>query len=333
MTVDIGITGTGSYLPTEIVSSADLQREITRSSGLKLPDGLIRLVTGIDRRRVADASQDSSTLAIAAGQRALATAGLDATDIDLLVFASASRDMIEPATAHIVQEALGTSAHAFDLTNACNSFINGIDVARSMIMASRARRALVVTGETPTRAMRRNPKDIKQFRDSFAGYTFGDAGAAVVLEQVTSGGITYIDSLTHSEYWDIGGLAGGGSRHPRGDEYTYFQADSGRLRKIFEQVGPQVIKSMLADTGMDWPDFRYVLAHQVTLPYVHRLSEITAVPMDKLVVTIPELGNVASATLGIQLDRVYSRLEPGDRVFFIGLGAGISFATMVLEKS
>jgi 3-oxoacyl-(acyl-carrier-protein) synthase III len=333
MIVRVGITATGSFLPAAVLSSADLQREITQGSDLKLPDGVISRVTGINERRVAAPREYASTLAIGAGQHALAAAGLGPVDIDLLLFASATRDMAEPATAHIVQEGLGTTAHALDVTNACNSFVNGIDVARAMIIAGRARRALVVTGETPTRAVYRRPTSITQFRDGFAGYTFGDAGAAVVVEPVANGGITSIDSVTHSEYWNIGGIAGGGSRQPRGDEYTYFSADSNRLRKIFEQVGPQVIKNMLVSAGLEWPDFRYVLAHQVTLPYVHRLAEVTGAPMDKLVLTIPELGNIASATLGLQLDRIYSRLEPGDRVLLIGLGGGISIMTMVLEKS
>jgi acyl-CoA:acyl-CoA alkyltransferase len=328
-----GITAAGSYLPADVLSSSEMQREIEQDSGLELPDNLVRRVTGIHERRIASPQQYASTLAIGAAERALAAASLEPADVDLLVFASASRDRVEPATAHIVQAALGTIGHALDVSNACNSFINGIDVARAMILARRARRALVVTGETPTRVMRRAPASLAQFRNSFAGYTFGDAGAAVIVEEVASGGITYIDSMTHSEYWDIGGIAGGGSMHPRGDDYTYFEGNASKLSNIFEQVGPQLMKTMFTQTGMDWTDFRYALVHQVTMPYLLRFAEVTGAPMDKLVVTVPELGNVASATLGIQLDRIFARLAPGDRVFLFGLGGGISLMTMVWEKS
>jgi 3-oxoacyl-[acyl-carrier-protein] synthase-3 len=182
--------------------------------------------------------------------------------------------------------------------------------------------------------MRPRPVSYTQFRDSFAGYTFGDAGAAVVVEEVPSGGITHVNSVTHSEYWDVGGISGGGSRHPRGDdEYTYFRCENTKLQKIFEQNTPKLLKSMFIDAGMNWADFRYVLAHQVTLPYVLRFAELTGAPMDKLVLTIPELGNVASATLGVQLDRIHSRLVPGDRICLIGIGGGISVMIMVWEKS
>jgi 3-oxoacyl-(acyl-carrier-protein) synthase III len=329
----VGITATGSYLPTRSVSSDELQREVAQGSGLKLPEGIIKRVTGIAERRVTSSLEYASTLAIEAGKRALQAAGLTAVDIDTLLFASASRDMVEPATCHIVQQALGATAHALDINNACNSFINGTDIARSMILAGRARRVLVVTGETPTRTMRTRPENYRQFRDSFAGYTFGDAGSALIVEQVPRGGITYVDSITHSEYWNVGGIIGGGSRHPRGDEYSYFQSDGVELRKIFERIGPQIIKDLFARTEMSWADFRYVLAHQVTLPYLRRFAEVTGAPTDKLIETVSYLGNVGSATLGIQLDQIQSHLAPGDRVLLIGLGGGISVMLMVWEKS
>ncbi|MGW5847730.1 3-oxoacyl-ACP synthase III family protein [Streptomyces sp. NPDC055254] len=328
-----GITGVGTLLPEEALSSADLQREVALRSGLALAPNLLTQATGILSRRVAGEGVYASTLAAGAARRALAAAGLGPLDIDLLLFASASRDMVEPATAHIVQAELGSQAHALDVTNACNSFVNGIDLARSMILAGRARRALVVTGETPSRAVRRNPADFAQFRRGFAGYTFGDAGAAVVVEAVERGGILDVDSETHSRHWEVGGIPGGGSRHPRGDEHTWFRGDGRELRGVFEKVGTAVIDRTLHRTGLDWDGFAKVLVHQVTVPYLERFAELTGVPAGKLVVTVPELGNVASASIGIQLDRVFGALAPGEKVMFVGLGGGVSIMTMVWEKS
>ncbi|MEU7555725.1 3-oxoacyl-[acyl-carrier-protein] synthase III C-terminal domain-containing protein [Streptomyces sp. NPDC044571] len=328
-----GITAVGSFLPEEARSSDALQREVARRSGLALPPRLLTQATGILSRRVAGEGVYASTLAAGAGRRALAAAGLTPPDIDLLLFASASRDMVEPATAHIVQAELGTRAHALDVTNACNSFVNGIDLARAMVLAGRARRALVVTGETPSRAVQYEPADFAELRSGFAGYTFGDAGAAVVVEAVERGGILDVDSETHSEHWEVGGIPGGGSRHPRGDAYTYFRGDGNELRGVFEKVGTAVIDRTLHRTGMDWADFAKVLVHQVTVPYLERFAELTGVPAGKLVVTVPELGNVASASIGVQLDRVYGELSPGERVLCVGLGGGISIMTMVWEKS
>jgi acyl-CoA:acyl-CoA alkyltransferase len=329
----VGITAAASALPDREVETAQLQRQVAADSGLRLPDGMFEQLTGVQRRRIARDDEYASTLAIAAARRALDDAGLDPLDVDLLLFASASRDFVEPATAHVVQAALGGRAHALDVTNACNSFVNCIDLARAMILAGRARRALVVTGETPTRAMRPRLDGMAQARSAFAGYTFGDAGAAVLVEPVASGGILDVDAETHSEHWAVGGIFGGGSRHPRGDEHTYFTGDGHRLRGVFEKIGPGLLERVNHRCGMGFDDYAYVLVHQVTLPYLHRFVEVTGVPPEKLVVTVDSLGNVASATLGVQLAEIRGRLSPGDRVLLVGLGGGVSLMTMVWEAS
>ena len=329
----VGITAAASWLPEREVTTDDLQERVAVASGLPLPAGMFAQTTGIDRRRVAADDEYASDLAIGAARRVLADAGLDPLDVDLLLFASATRDMVEPATAHVVQAALGGRAHALDVTNACNSFLNGIDLARSMILAGRARRALVVTGETPTRAMRPRLDGMAQARTAFAGYTFGDAGAAVLIEPVAAGGILDVDVETHSEHWDAGGIPGGGSRHPRGDEHTYFAGDGHRLRGIFEKIGLGLIDRVNHRLGATFDDYARVLVHQVTVPYLDRFVEMTGVPPDKLELTVPWLGNVASATLGVQLARIRPELAAGDRVLLVGLGGGVSLMTMVWEVS
>ncbi|MFK3978797.1 3-oxoacyl-ACP synthase III family protein [Micromonospora sp. NPDC050397] len=290
-------------------------------------------MTGIDTRHVAGPDEHPSTLAVRAGRAVLDKAGIAPSDIDLLIFASASRDVAEPATAHLVQADLGTRAHTFDLANACNSFLNGIDTARAFILAGRARRALVVTGETPTRAMRMRVSGVEQIRSSFAGYTFGDAGAAVLVEEVPAGGILDVHTATFSEHWTAGGIAGGGARHPRDEEHTYFHGDGRELRAVFERIGLDVLREVRDRTGFSWADYERVLVHQVTLPYLTRFVELTGVPKEKLVVTVPRLGNIASATMGVQLAQIDQELTRGSRVLFVGLGGGVSMMTMVWEKS
>ncbi|MBO4208979.1 3-oxoacyl-ACP synthase III family protein [Micromonospora echinofusca] len=329
----VGITAVGVSLPEQVVRTVDLQQRVAEASGLALPAGLFSMMTGVEQRRMAGDDEYASTLAVRAARQALDAAGVTAQDVDLLLFASASRDMVEPATAHIVQAELGGRAHALDVTNACNSFLNGIDVARSFILAGRARRALVVTGETPTRAMRWQLTDLAQARRAFAGYTFGDAGAAVLVEPVTGGGILDVDTETCSAHWTVGGIPGGGSRHPRGDEHTYFTGDGHALRGVFEQIGTDILDRVRRRTGLDWADYARVLVHQVTMPYLDRFVEVTGVPKDKLEITVGELGNLASATLGVQFARAERGLRRGDRVLFIGLGGGVSIMTMVWEKS
>jgi 3-oxoacyl-[acyl-carrier-protein] synthase III len=329
----VGITAVASCLPERRVTTTELQAAVAAASGLPLPAGMFAQATGITTRRVVAAGEYASDLAIGAGRQVLEQAGLDALDVDLLLFASASRDMAEPATAHVVQAALGGRAHALDVTNACNSFLNGIDLARSMILSGRARRALVVTGETPTRSMRPRLDGMRQARQAFAGYTFGDAGAAVLVEPVATGGILDVDAETHSQHWAAGGVFGGGSRHPRGDEHTYFTGDGHKLRGVFEKIGLGLVERVHHRTGLSWDDYARVLVHQVTLPYVQRFVEVAGVPEEKLEVTVAELGNMASASLGVQLARIRPGLRDGDKVLFLGLGGGVSLMTMIWEVS
>ncbi|MCY1142117.1 ketoacyl-ACP synthase III [Actinoplanes sp. Pm04-4] len=298
-----------------------------------MPAGLFRRTTGIRQRQVVADGEYASDLAIDAATKVLADTGTDPLDVDLLLFASATRDMTEPATAHVVQAALGSRAHALDVTNACNSFLNGIDLARSMILCGRAGKVLVVTGETPTRAMRPRLTGLAEARTAFAGYTFGDAGAAVLVEPVASGGILDVDTETHSEHWAVGGIFGGGSRHPRSEEHTYFSGDGRQLREVFERIGAGLIERVAGRTGLGWDDYAKVLVHQVTLPYLERFVAVTGVPRDKLEVTVGELGNMASASIGVQLGRVRPGLNAGDKVLMVGLGGGVSLMTMVWELS
>src|SRR5690606_34858546 len=113
---------------------------------------------------------------------AMEQAGIEAGDLDLIIFASSTQDLIEPATSHLVSNKLGSRAMVFDVKNACNSFINGMQVADGLIKAGTYRRVLVCTGEAPSEAIRWELRDWAHMKESFAGYTFGDAGAAIVLE-------------------------------------------------------------------------------------------------------------------------------------------------------
>lgn len=329
----VGIVHATASLPDQVLTTAALAARVSAASRVAIPGRVVEQATGVVSRRIARDDEYASTFAIDAGRQALELGGYAPQDVDLLLFASATRDFAEPATAHVVQHALGTSAHCLDVANACNSFINGIDLARSMILAGRARRALVVTGETPTRSIRWKVDSLAQAVEGFAGYTFGDAGAAVVVEQVSRGGILDVDTETHSEHWAVGGVFGGGSRHPRDPEHTYFTGSGTHLKTVFEKVGPAIVERTFSRLQMGWDDVARVLVHQVTLPYLERFVEVTGAPADRLEVTVVDHGNMASATLGVQLARVMPTLDSGDRVLLVGLGGGISLTTMVWEKS
>ena len=143
------ITGTGRYVPDDVWTSDMVEARVDeRSGGWRIPKGIIRLATGVGERRYAPDGMCSSDLAARAAERALATAGIEPRDVDLLIFASASHDVAEPATANMVQIALGCDrAAVMDVKNACNSFLNGLDVAQAFIETGRAPRVVVAAGE------------------------------------------------------------------------------------------------------------------------------------------------------------------------------------------
>ena len=328
------IISAASHIPDDVITSQEAALRVRELGGLRMPKKFIEQMTGIVSRPVMRPEDQASTLAAAAGLRALHQANMSPTDIDLLIFASAGRDMVEPATAHATQEMLGTKARCFDVSNACNSLIDGIDIAVSMIESGRAERALVVTGEAPSRAVKWDISNRSELIEYFAGLTFGDAGAAVLLTPAEGEGtgVFYRTAEAHSEHWELGGLFGGGSRHPRDPEWSYFRGDGRQLREAFEQQGDLILRRTLADTGTRFEDYRRILVHQVSEQYLDRFIAVTGIPPHLLVRTVTRYGNLAAATMGVQLAEVFHELEPGDRVLMVGLGGGISLATMAWQR-
>ena len=328
------IAAAAAHLPAAVRTSEQVEARIALASpGVIVPPGIVQSMTGIRTRRVLPDEENASDLAAHAARKALADAGADPADVDLLVFASASQDMVEPATSHMVADLVDVHAPVFDVKNACNSFLNGLQVAGALIDAGQARTALVVNGETPSRAIKWQVEDLHDLRMSFAGYTFGDAGAAMVLTRSERPGVLYRDFEAHSRHWAVGTLPGGGSRNPRGDEFTYFRGDGTKLRDTFQAIGPGIVQRALAATATTLDDYDAFLVHQVTMPFLHVLLEITGIPLDRTIVTLPDLGNMAAATLPVQyaLARGRGDLVPGDRVFALGLAGGVSLGVLTLE--
>ncbi|HEY8480638.1 MAG TPA: ketoacyl-ACP synthase III [Spirillospora sp.] len=331
------ITAVAAHLPERTVTSAEVEERIAAESA---PDGgyrphptIVERLTGIRARHVMRDDEQASDLAVAASRDVLARRGLRAAGIDLLIFGSASQDLIEPATAHIVAAKLGASCPVFDVKNACNSFLNALQTAEALIRTGQHERVLVCTGESPSRAIRWKVRDRAQFVDAFAGYTLSDGGAAALVEAAPDGGIFYRDFAAVSGAWRIGTLPAGGSMHPRDPDAAYFSGDGRRLKDAFLAGGPEIFMTALEKTGLTWEDFAVVAVHQVTLPYLEVLRSVLGIPADRLVVTLPDHGNVASASLPLQLATALDegRCGPGDRVALVGLAGGISFGVLFAE--
>ena len=326
------IAGLGVHLPDALRTTVQTERELrSRNPHLRLATGLIARMTGVVNVHVRPEDWNASDLAVAAAREAL-----DASPgpIDLVLFASASQDLVEPATSHIVSAKLGLTAPVMDVKNACNSVINAMQVADALIRAGQYRRVLIASGEAPTVAVRWELRDHEQFISSFPGYTMSDGGAALVLEASDADtGIRHSRFFAESRHWQIGTLPGGGTMHPHDPDAGYFDMDGRGLQQAFLELGPGPVLDLLAEHGLSWTDFDLVAIHQVALPYLPPIFDRLGVADDKTVITIADHGNLASVTLPLQLKLARERgmVGPGSRVLMIGLAGGISLGLMVVK--
>jgi 3-oxoacyl-[acyl-carrier-protein] synthase III len=332
------LSGFAVHLPERQLSTAAVERRIEAASeDFAPPPGLIGRLTGIRYRHVMPDDWQASDLAVAAARKLIANSGVSREDVGLLIFASASQDMVEPATGHMVSAKLGLGCPVMDVKNACNSVLNGLEVADALVSTGRYRTALVVTGESPSRAVRWRVAGLRQFLSALPGYTLSDAGAALLVTAGEPGAnrprILDFGFTARSSEWPVGMLPAGGSMRPRDPDATYFHLDGVRLKDAFLSLGSDVLDATLARLGLTWADFAMVGLHQVSLPYLEILRSRLSIPADKLVVTIAAHGNVASASLPLQLERAWQagRCGPGDLVALVGLAGGISLGIMVVR--
>ncbi|MCS5734148.1 3-oxoacyl-ACP synthase III family protein [Herbiconiux daphne] len=194
------IAAVATYLPDTTRSADETEELLSRlNPELRLPTGLVRRLTGVERVHLRPDGWQTSDLAVAAARTALERSP---GPIDLLLFASASQDMIEPATSHIVSAKLGLDCPVMDVKNACNSVLNALQVGDALIMSGQYRRVLIASGEQPSHAVRWQLADQAQFLRSFAGYTMSDAGAALILERTDD---TTPDATTNRSRTDDSG--------------------------------------------------------------------------------------------------------------------------------
>lgn len=327
------IAGLGIYLPENSRTTAQTEKQLRSGNPtLKLATGLIGRMTGVQSVHIRPNGWQASDLAVAAAERALTESP---GQIDLLIFASASQDLIEPATSHIVAAKLGLECPVMDISNACNSVINAMQVAEALIAAGQYRRVLIASGEQPSHGVRWQLRDHEQFIRSFPGYTMSDGGAAVILEATDDPATGILDSafIAVSRHWQIGTLPTGGTMNPRSLDHTYFDMDGRGLQEAFLELGPEPILELLERNALSWDDFDLVAIHQVALPYLPPIFERLGVAEGKSVITIADHGNLASVTLPLQLAlaRESGMVGPGSLVLLIGLAGGISMGLMVVR--
>ena len=296
--------------------------------------GVIEGLTGIRERRVVDPGVQSSDLAAEAARRVCEKTGVVLSAVDQVVYASASQDLIEPATANIVQQKLGTHAPVFDVKNACNSFLNGLEVAEALIVSEARRCVLVVAGETCSNAIAWSVRNDEDFKLCFPGYTLGDAGAAALVVPAEDGrGIFFRSFTSLSRYWPLATFAGGGSMHPHSMEHTYIRGDGALLREACLEEGPAILCRALRAGGMAMGDFRRVFVHQVSLPYLRDFARVSGADLDRIELTLPSYGNMAAASLPVALALAVERgaVAAGDDVLLLGLASGLSIGVLMMR--
>ena len=336
MPVRTAIASVGSSLPDREITTTDINQRIFEASGLQINNGLVERLTGVRTRRYRAADEQSSDLAVKAALQAIERADIDVSKIDLIIFAACTQDITEPATANIVQEKLGVeNAQVFDVKNACNSFLNGMDVADSHIRAGKSRCALVVSGETLSVGIDWNIKTFDDLKYRLAGLTLGDAGAAVVLEAVPEHekrGILATRFRSYGQMWRLATVLGGGSMHHMDPRYGFFCSDSAKLRDAALEFIPAVVASACEEIGWEPGEIELACGHQVTKDLVHSLSKLCNIPIENSMLTVTDYGNTAATSIPVALARGYEegRLKRGTKVLLIGGAAGFSVGVIPL---
>lgn len=335
MTDRVRLMSVAAALPPLVRTSAEVEALVAAASpGYQVRRGAIEALAGVRTRRVAADGVQCSDLAVEAARDALDAAGVDRADVDVLIFAAASQDLFEPATAHIVQHKLGTRAQLFDVKNACNSFLNGVQLAEAMILGGGCETALVTTGEVCSRAIAWQVRDAEEFKRGFPGYTMGDAGAAAVLTRSRDGrGIFYRRFHALSEHWTLATVRGCGSMHPRDAAHNVLRADGARLKDAFIAHGPPLLRQSMCAAGVTFGDFQRILVHQAAVPYLDEMLAATGMPPELVERTVADHGNMAAASLPVAYAQAAARgaIGPGDRVLWVGLASGISVGILMLQ--
>jgi len=318
------ITGTGSYLPPDRVSNEQLAARLA-GDGIETSDAWIVERTGIRARHFAAADVPCSDLAVAAARRALESADVDATAIDLIIVATSTPDMVFPSTACLVQQKLGVhGCAAFDVQAVCSGFVYAVTVADSMIRTGAARKALVIGAEVFSR--------ILDFKDRTTCVLFGDGAGAVVLEASEVPGVLASELHADGRHVDIlctpGTVSGG---QVLGD--PLLKMDGQAVFKLAVGVLEQVARSVLEKAGRAESDIDWLIPHQANIRIMQSTAKKLKLSLDKLVVTVDQHGNTSAASIPLALDESVraGKIRRGDTVMLEGVGGGFTWGAVLLD--
>lgn len=318
------ITGTGSYLPPRRLTNADLAAELA-SQGVETSDDWIVERTGIRARHFADADVCTSDLGLAAARNALEAAGRQASDIDLIIVATSTPDMVFPSSACILQHKLGVAGcPAFDVQAVCSGFVYALTVADAMIKAGTAKCALVMGAEVFSR--------ILDFKDRTTCVLFGDGAGAVVLEASETPGILATDLHADGKHAGILCVPG----HVSGGQITgspMLTMDGPAVFKLAVGVLEDAARAVLLKAGKTEADIDWLIPHQANIRIMQSTAKKLRLPADKLVVTVDQHGNTSAASIPLALDAAVrsGKVKQGDTLMLEGVGGGFTWGAVLLD--
>ncbi|MBK6958313.1 MAG: ketoacyl-ACP synthase III [Nitrosomonas sp.] len=313
------ITGTGSYLPEKILTNLDLERMVDTN------DEWIRTRTGITQRHIASEDQVASDLALYACQNAMQAAGVTNKDIDLIIVATTTPDMIFPSTACILQNKLGIeNCPAFDVQAVCSGFVYALATADMFVSSGKCRNALVVGTEIYSK--------ILDWNDRSTCVLFGDGAGAVVLSQSDQPGILSTHLHANGSYSNIlsapGCISGG-----KVQGTPYINMEGNTVFKFAVKVLEEVVQEAIAKNNLQTTDIDWLIPHQANIRIIQSTAKKLGLPMDKVVVAVDKHGNTSAASIPLALDMAVrdGRIQPDQLILLEGVGGGFTWGAVLLR--
>jgi 3-oxoacyl-[acyl-carrier-protein] synthase-3 len=322
------ITGWGMSVPDRILTNDEISKMVETS------DKWIQEMTGIRERRIANDHQTTASLGAKAGLNALEIANLSPSDLDLIIVSTSSPEHIFPATACLIQDMLGASkAGAFDLSAACTGFIFAMNMAAQAIRSGSINNALVIGAETLSR--------ITNWKDRNTCILFGDgAGAFVLQSSEVPGGILSSVMRSDGSGGDLLTLPGGGSRHPTTLETVesglhFIQMNGREVFRFATKVMASATREAVEAANIKLDQIDLVIPHQANRRIIEAAMRGLDISMERCVVNLERYGNTSTASIPIATCEAAAsgRLNPGDKIVFVGFGAGLTWGAMTVQWS
>ena len=322
----VSIIGTGSYVPEKILTNADLSRMVNTT------DDWITTRTGIKERRIAAKDETTSDMAAKSALKAIGQAKISPKEINLILVATATPDMLFPATACFVQKKIGaTNAACLDVSAACAGFLFALEIAQQFITSHTHDTVLVIGAEKLT--------SITNWTDRNTCVLFGDgAGAAVLRHRGGAHGVISTHIGSDGQYTDILFMPGGGSRCPitRENVDRNLQTIHMMGKEVYKQAVTAMLnaaKKVLDQAGLSIEDISCVIPHQANVRIIEAIADRLGISRDKMFVNLDRYGNTSAAAVAIALDEANrtGRIKPGDYVLMVVFGGGLTWASTILE--